>query len=59
MQVCVYIHTHVYTIICIPYQVVLMIKNPPASAGDIKDAVLLPGPGKYLGGGHSNPFKYS
>ena len=36
-----------------------MIKNPPASAGDIKDAVLMPGPGQYLGGGHSNPFKYS
>ena len=41
------------------YQVVLIIKNTPASAGDIKDAVLIPGPGQYPGGGHSNPLQYS
>ena len=41
------------------YQMVLIIKNPPASAGDIKGAVLIPGPGQYPGGGPDNPLQYS
>ena len=49
-----YIYTDIWA-----YQVVLIIKNPPASAEDIKDAVLIPGPGQYPGGGHSNPLQYS
>ena len=37
-------------------QVVLVVKNPPANAGDIKDAVLIPGLGRSPGGGYGNPL---
>ena len=40
-------------------QVTLVVKNPPANAGDIKDAGSIPGLGRSPGGGHSNPFQYS
>ena len=36
-----------------------MVKNPPANAGDIRDAGLIPGLGRSPGGGHGNPFQYS
>ena len=36
-----------------------MVKNPPANAGDIRDAGLIPGSGRSLGGGHGNPLQYS
>ena len=36
-----------------------MLKNPPANAGDIRDAVSIPGSGRSLGGGHGNPLEYS
>ena len=39
--------------------VVLMVKNPPANAGDIRDAGLIPGSGRSPGGGHGNPLQYS
>ena len=35
-------------------QVVLVVKNPPADAGDIRDIVLIPGSGRSPGGGHGN-----
>ena len=41
------------------YQVVLVLKNPPANVGDIKDASLIPGLGRSFGGGHSYPLQYS
>ena len=40
-------------------QVVLVVKNPPANAGDIRDADLIPGLGRSPGGGHGNPLQYS
>ena len=40
-------------------QVALVVKNPLASAGDIRDVGLIPGPGRSLGGGHGNPLQYS
>ena len=40
-------------------QVALMVKNPPANAGDIRDAGLVPGSGRCPGGGHGNPRQYS
>ena len=40
-------------------QVVLLVKNPPANAGDIRDVVLIPGSERSLGGGHGNPLQYS
>ena len=36
-----------------------MVKNPPANTGDIRDAGLIPGSGRYPGGGHGNPLQYS
>ena len=38
---------------------VLMVKNPPANAGDIGDMGSIPGLGKSPGGGHGNPLQYS
>ena len=40
-------------------QVVLVVKNPPANAGDLRDAGSIPGWGKSSGGGHGNPLHYS
>ena len=37
----------------------LVVKNPPANAGDIKDMGFIPGLGGSPGGGHSNPPQYS
>ena len=36
-----------------------MVKNLPANAGDVKDPDLMPGLGRFCGGGHGNPFQYS
>ena len=37
-------------------QAVLVVKNPSAKAGDIKDAGWIPGSGRSPGGGHGNPL---
>ena len=37
----------------------LVVKNPPANAGDIRDAGLIPGSGKSPGEGNGNPLQYS
>ena len=37
----------------------LVVKNPPANAGDIRDAGSIPGSGRSPGGEHGNPFQYS
>ena len=36
-----------------------MVKNPPANAGEVKDAGSIPELGKSPGGGHGNPLQYS
>ena len=40
-------------------QVVLVVKNPPANAGDIRDMDLIPGLGSPPGEGNDNPLQYS
>ena len=40
-------------------QVAFVIKNLPASTGDIKDADSIPGLGRSTGEGHGNPLQYS
>ena len=40
-------------------QVVLVVKNPPAKAGDIRDAGLTPEKGRSPGGGNGGPHLYS
>ena len=39
-------------------QVVLVIKNPPANAGDLRDTGLIPGSGRSTGGKYGNPLQY-
>ena len=41
------------------HKVVLVVKNPPTNAGDIKDVGLIPGLGRSSGGGRGNPLQYS
>ena len=36
-----------------------MVKNLPASAGDVRDVGSVPGSGRCPGGGHGNPLRYS
>ena len=36
-----------------------VVKNLPASAGDIRDVGSIPGWGKSPGGGHINPLRHS
>ena len=33
-------------------------KNPPANAGDVRDAGSIPGLGRSPGGGNGNPLQY-
>ena len=40
-------------------QVALVIKNPPASTGDVRDTGLIPGSGRFPGDGHGNPLQHS
>ena len=40
-------------------QVALVVKNPPANVGDIRDAGLIPGSGRSPEGRHGNPLQYS
>ena len=41
------------------FQLVLVVKNLPANAGDIRDRHWNPGSGRSPGGGHGNPLQYS
>ena len=36
-----------------------MVKNPPANAGDVREADLIPGSGRSPAEGHGNPLQYS
>ena len=36
-----------------------MVKDPPASAGDVRDVGLIPGSGRSPGGGLGSPLQYS
>ena len=38
---------------------VIVVKNPHANAGDIRDLCSIPGLGRSSGGGHGNPLQYS
>ena len=40
-------------------QVALVVKKPPANAGDIRVVDLFSGLGRSPGGGHHNPLQYS
>ena len=38
---------------------VLVVNNPPANAGDLRDVGSIPGSGRSPGRGHDNPLQYS
>ena len=38
-------------------QVALVVKNPPANAGDIRDSGSVPGSGRFPVGGHGNSLQ--
>ena len=40
-------------------QVVLLVKNSPSNAGDLRDSNWIPGLGRFPGGGLGNPLQYS
>ena len=40
-------------------QVALVVKNPPASARDVRDMGSIPGLGRSHGEGNGNPLQYS
>ena len=40
-------------------QVALVVKSPPASAGDVRDVGSIAGSGRSPAGGHGNPLQYS
>ena len=37
----------------------LVVKNPPANAGDIRDGGSIPGSGRFPGGGNGNSLQHS
>ena len=37
----------------------LVVKNPPTNAGEARDMGLIPGLGRFPGGGNGNPLQYS
>ena len=51
--------THIRIIVIASQQVVLVVKNPPTSEGDIRDTSLIPGLGRSPGEGNGNPLQYS
>ena len=52
-------HTHTHTYTHTHTQVVLVVKNLPANAGDVRDLGSFPGLERSPGGGHGNTFQYS
>ena len=44
---------------CGASQMAPVVKNPPANAGDIRDAGSIPGLGRSPEGGHGHPLQYS
>ena len=40
-------------------QGMLVVKNPPTNAGDIRDVGSIPGSGRSPGGEHGSPLQYS
>ena len=41
------------------FLVVLVVKNPPANAGDVREVGSIPGLGRSPGEGHGKPLQYS
>ena len=46
-------------IITVSKIIALVVKNPPANAGDIRDPGSIPGSGRFPGGRNGNPLQYT
>ena len=46
-------------VVVIASQLTIVVKNPPANAGDVRDLGLIPGSERSFGGGHGNLLQYS
>ena len=60
--ICVKMGRAVYAYRYLPvwaFQGALVVKNPPASAGALRDKDMIPGSRKSPGGGHGNTLQYS
>ena len=55
IYMCMHTHTHTHTHTRAP-QVVVLVKNPPANAGDIRYSTLIRGSGRLPGGGNGSPL---
>ena len=55
IYVCIHTHTHNLG----ASQVALVVKNPLAHTGDVRDMGSIPGSGGSPGVGHGNPLQYS
>ena len=53
------LHPYVITHIEQASQVALLVKNPPANVGDIRNMGSIPGSGRSPRGRHGNPLQYS
>ena len=49
----------IYILILGISKVMLVVKNPPANSGDVRDTGSIPGSGRSPGGGDGNPLQYS
>ena len=56
--ICVHLCIYIYSYICMCFPA-LVVKNPPANAGDVRDTGSIPGSERSPGGGHGNPLQYS
>ena len=52
-------HLLVQSVVCRASQVELVVKNLPASSGDLRDLGSVPGSERSPGGGHGSPLQYS
>ena len=52
-------HYFIYIILFRASQFALVVRNPPANAGDLRDSGLIPAWGTSPGGGSGNPLQYS
>ena len=54
------VHTHTHTHMNKwAAQVALVVKNPPASSGEVREMGSIPGSGRFPGEGNGNPFQLS
>ena len=58
MSILAFLLKHIYSVFRVS-PVMLVVKNPLANAGDIKDTGSIPGWGRSPAGGHGNTLQYS